>query len=368
MNERLKFVDLKNKFMPFAKQFHQDLDRVISSGDFILGKEVRKLEKSIERMTPACHAVGVANCTDGLILGLKAIGISPGDEVITSPMSYLATTSTIALCGGCPVFVDIDETLNIDPMKIEMAITPRTKAISVVHLAGVPAKIKQIVDIGSRHGIPVIEDCAQSFGATLDGKLLGSFGNFGVMSFHPLKTFGTVGDGGLILAKDSQDFKWLVKARNHGHSSREECDFWSLNSRLDEIHAAFLNTLLKYYPNELKRRQQLAGIYRKNLKHIVDFPSIAKNGKPSYNWVMILSDKREDLILHLKEQGVETKIHYSKLIPDLLAASDGCRIHGHIDNARRQVDRILSLPTAEHISNDNAHFICKQIIDFYQSN
>jgi dTDP-4-amino-4,6-dideoxygalactose transaminase len=359
---QIRFVDLGAKYAHHVAQFHRDLDRVLTSGWFILGGEGERLEERVKRFTGAEHAIGVGNGTDALILSLKAMGIGPGDEVITTPMSYLATTSTIALCGATAVFVDVDDTLNLDPEQIEAAITERTRAVSVVHLAGIPARIEEIVKVAARHGLAVIEDCAQAFGAALDGRAVGTYGRFGAVSFHPLKNLGTLGDGGLVLAQRTEDAQWLGQARNHGHSSRDECDFWSVNSRLDDLHAAFLNTLLEYHPAELRRRRRLAEIYRDALADIVDFPTVLPLAEPSYNWVMILCDRREELMAYLGDRGVDTRVHYPILIPDLKAASAACRTFGSIANARMQAQRILSLPTAEHVSESDAVYVCEQIL------
>lgn len=366
MNRRfLPFVDLAAKQARFAARYHEDLTRVLASGNYILGREVADFEDSVARFTGAAHAIGLANGTDALVLGLKAIGVGMGDEVITTPMSYLASTSSIALCGATAVFVDIDDSLNIDPDRIEDAITKRTRAISVVHLAGIPARMDSIVAIADRHGLPVIEDCAQSFGAVYKGKFAGTHGRFGAISFHPLKNLGTLGDGGMILARDARDAAWLRQARNHGHRSREECDFWTLNSRLDELHAAFLRTQLEAYPQELSRRRRLAGIYRSRLAGVVEFPRLPEGSLPSYNWIMILAERRESLIAHLTGQGIETKIHYPMLIPSLKAAAVNCRAHAPIPNAERLVDLILSLPAAEHVTEDDVRETCDYIRKFY---
>lgn len=361
----INFIDLAAKYQAFAAQFHQDLDRVLTSGSYILGTEVAQLENSIMDFARADHAVAVANGTDALMLSLKAVGVRHGDEVITTPMSYLATTSSIALCGANAVFVDVDPSLNLDPEGIEDAITERTRAISVVHLAGIPAQIERIVAIGDRHGLPVIEDCAQSFGALSGDRFTGTFGRFGTLSFHPLKNLGTLGDGGMILSQREEDANWMRQARNHGHRGRDECDFWTINSRLDELHAAFLSSMLKRYPEELDRRRRLANIYRTELGSVVEFPFLSETSLPSYNWIMILVDRRDELVIHLNKHGIEVKIHYPTLIPDLKAASQNCRIHGNMANARSMVQRILSVPMAEHITEADAHEVCDRIKDFY---
>lgn len=361
----IPFIDLEVKFSKLSAQFHEDLTRVLLSGSYILGPEVARLEKLIIKYTGSNQALAVANGTDALILSLKAAGVGHGDEVITSPMSYLATTSSIALCGATAVFTDVDASLNLDPDKIEAAITERTRAISVVHLAGIPAQIERIAEIAKRHDLILIEDCAQSFGASLHGKCVGTFGRFGTLSFHPLKNLGTLGDGGLILMQSPEDFSWIAQARNHGHQGRDECDFWSINSRLDELHAAFLSTILTHYDEELNRRKKLANIYRSELKNIVGFPHLQPGSSPSYNWVMLLVEQREELIAYLASFGIEVKIHYPKLIPELRAARMNCREHGGLMNARRMVDLILSVPMAEHVTETDVRFVCDRIKAFF---
>lgn len=363
--KKIQFVDLALKYRPFAEQLHRDLDRVLSSGTYILGAEVERLEEAIKSFAKVEHAVAVANCTDALMLSLKAAGVAAGDEVITTPMSYLATTSSIALCGANAVFVDVDSCMNLDPDCIEDAITERTRAISVVHLAGIPAQIERIVDIADRHGLSVIEDCAQSFGALCGGRFTGTFGRFGAVSFHPLKSLGTLGDGGMILTQRIEDSNWMYQARNHGHRGRDECNYWSINSRLDELHAAFLSSMLQSYPEELDRRRRLAKIYRTELDGVVSFPFVRETSLPSYNFIMILVDRRAELIAYLDNYGIEVKIHYPVLIPDLVAAEQNCRIHGGIANARSMVERILSVPMAEHISEVDARLVCDRIKAFY---
>ncbi len=363
--KKITFIDLVSKYKPFVEQFHKDLDRVLASGTFILGQEVLRFEESIKHSTKTAGAIGVGNGTDALILCLKAMNIGPRDEVITTSMSYLATASSIALVGATAVCVDIDNSLNLDPDKIEAAITPQTRAILVVHLSGIPADVDQIMKIASRHGLPVIEDCAQAFGAEISGQAVGTFGRLGTISFHPLKNLGTLGDGGIILAQREEDIRWLEQARNHGHKNRDECDFWSINSRLDELHAAFLNTMLEYYPEEVKRRQRLADIYKLELKGVVKFPLVPPGAKPSFNWIMMLVDQREELVKFLAEQGTELKIHYPCLMPDLKSAVKNCRVHGSLKNSRNMVKKIISVPAAEHISESDVRYICEQIKNFY---
>lgn len=363
----LPFVDLAAKQARFAARYAEDLRRVIDSGFFILGKEVEAFEQAAAKYSGAAHAIGVANGTDALVLPMTRMGIGAGDEVVTTPMTYLATVSSIALCGATAVFADVDESLNLDADSVERAITPKTKAISVVHLAGIPARMDRLMAVAKKHDLEVIEDCAQSFGAAFQGKQTGTFGRFGAISFHPLKNLGALGDGGMVLARDTADDAWLRQARNHGHKSRDECDFWTVNSRLDELQAAFLRTQIEHYPEELARRRKLAGIYRTELAGVVEFPKLADGAEPSYNWIMILAERREHLVAHLLDNGIETKVHYPHLVPTLKAAAKNCREGTPYPNAKRQVDRILSLPSAEHVTETDVARVCDLLRAFYKA-
>jgi len=298
-------------------------------------------------------------------LSLKALHIGQGDEVITTPMSYLASTSSIALAGATAVFADVDESLNISTSAIEEAITPKTKAILVVHLAGLPADMNNIMKLALKYELAVIEDCAQSFGALYDGVPVGSLGDIATVSFHPLKNLGAIGDGGAIFLDNTEQNDWLNQARNHGHSSRDECEFWSINSRLDSLQARFISSQLSNYQDELNRRRTLAAIYYRELKGIVSFPQIHQDCVPSYNWFMILADNREALVAHLAKCAIETKIHYPKLISQLKSASENTCIVNDLSNAQHKLELILSLPNSEHISEDDVLLICREIQSFY---
>ncbi len=365
-NRHIQFINLQARHKTFVDNYHAVLSKQLKSGNFIMGDVLSKFEKSIANYMGVKHVIGVANGTDALTLPMKYHGIGSGDEVITSPMSYLATTSSIALCNAQAVFIDIDQSLNLDPAKIEAAITNKTKAIMLVHLSGLPAEVEKIRQIANQNNLLLIEDCAQSIGATFNSKKVGSFGHFAGVSFHPLKNLGGLGDGGAIMTSCDKTEKWLRMARNHGHSSRDDCDFWSINSRLDALQAGFLQIQLEKYDDVLNHRRNLAGLYRDELNDFIEFPELWHDGEASYNWIMILAENRSNLVHYLSKSGIETKIHYPILIPDLKAAKHNCRIADEIPKARHYVDRILSLPNGEHITNNDVSYICKQIKQFYR--
>jgi dTDP-4-amino-4,6-dideoxygalactose transaminase len=365
MNKVIKFVDLPHKYSKFKERFHSDLDDVLNSGQIILGENVELLEQTLANIQNVNSVVTVGNGTDALVLSLRALGIGPGDIVLTTPMSYLASSSSIALVGATIRFVDVDMSLNICPNSFRNSICPDTKAILLVHLAGIPADLKNILNIAKINHIPVIEDCAQAFGAEYLDRKVGGFGDIATLSFHPLKNLGCIGDGGAIFINDKKISSWLKQARNHGHSSRDECEFWSVNSRLDALQAKFILSQLDGYDGELARRRMLASIYYEQLGDIIDFPMVHPNSLPSYNWFMILTDQRDELFSFLVENNIETKIHYPKLISELKAAGKGTDSHSTFSNATRQTKRILSLPNAEHITESDVLYICNVIREFY---
>jgi len=362
---KVPFINLNSRYQQYRKPFHQVLDEIIDSSQFILGQSLSRFENNLSKYIGTKYSVGVGNGTDALILGLKSLGIGPGDEVITTPMSYLASTSSIYLTGAEAKFVDIGDDLNIDPIKVEYAISNKTKAILVVHLAGIPAKMERIKSIADANDLKLIEDCAQSIGAQIDDKFVGSYGDVSAISFHPTKNLGALGDGGIILTNNEDCYEWLKKARNHGHSSRDQCEFWSMNSRLDNIQAEFLDIMLKDLPKSLDQRRSQANLYKKLLKNTVNFPIISNGLKPTYNFFMILVDRRDDLIDWLQKLGVESKIHYPIPIHEMNACS--YNINSRIDLCRTVEDtsRILSLPIGPHVSDSQINFVCEKIIEFY---
>ena len=366
MIKKVSFLDLPTKFKQFKEDFHNDLDDLLNSGNFILGDAVQDLELRLAKYLGVNESIGVGNGTDALFLILRYYGIAKGDHVITTPMSYLASSSSIALNGATPIFSDVDASLNLCPLSIERNITAKTKAILVVHLAGNPANMVEIRRVADKYNLIIIEDCAQSFGAKLGDKYTGAYGNASAVSFHPLKNIGGLGDGGAVFTSDAKLSNWLRKARNHGHISRNDCEFWSVNSRLDALQAKFLQTQLKVYHLELNRRRKLADRYFKGLTKKLRFPALHKEAIPSFNWFVVLCDKREQLCRYLESQGIETKIHYPNLITQLTAAQAMSVEDTQIPNAVNYTKQILSLPIAEHITEADVDYVISKVNDFYR--
>lgn len=356
------FVDLKSRFAPWRTAFHEALDRVLDHGQMILGTEVEAFEQAVASFAGCRHAIAVANGTDALTLILRANRIGPGDEVITTPMSYLASTSSIVLAGATPVFADVGDDLNLDPDAVAARITPRTRAIQLVHLAGIPAQVDRYADLARGHDLILIEDCAQAFGARIGGRTVGSLGDFGAVSFHPLKNLGTLGDAGMILTDDDVAAAWLNKARNHGHSGRDQCEFWSVNSRLDALQAAFLAAMLPGLPAFFEYRRRQADRYRAGLAGCVGFPEIAPGSEPTFNMFMILVEGRDALKEYLAQQGIETRVHYPLPIHRLQAATE--LAPASLPRAEHFSQRILSLPIGAHLTDEQLDFVIDRIVNF----
>jgi len=362
---KVPFINLNSRYDQYKEPFHKVLDEIIDNSQFILGQSLNKFENNLSEYIGTKYSVGVGNGTDALILGLKSLGIGQGDEVITTPMSYLASTSAIYLAGAEAKFVDIGDDLNLDPIKVENAINNKTKAILVVHLAGVPAKMSQLKTIADKNGLKLIEDCAQSIGAQIDDRFVGSFGDISAISFHPTKNLGALGDGGIVLTNHQESYDWLKKARNHGHSSRDQCEFWSMNSRLDNMQAAFLDIMLKDLPKSLNQRRSQADRYKKLLDNMVTFPEISQNLKPTFNFFMILADRRDDLMDWLQKQGIDSKIHYPIPIHQMDACSLYINSKNDLSKAIENTSKILSLPIGPHIDDSQIDYVCKKIKEFY---
>jgi len=367
MNNDLKipYVDFVRQHEFIRKDLHKALDRILDTGQFILGDEVENFENEFASYIGTKYAIGVGSGTDALYLSMKALGIGEGDEVITAPNSYLASASSIALLGAKPVFIDIDTSMNIDPELIENAISDKTRAIMPVHLTGRPANISRLQEVASHFKLPIIEDAAQAAGAEYNGQKVGSFGLFGCFSLHPLKNLSALGDGGIITTNNSSYADWLRRARNHGHPSRDKCDFWSHNMRLDSLQAAFLREKLKFLDKVIEKRNEYANLYHEYLKDLVVIPKSEKSKKNAYHTYIIQTDKRDSLKQFLENSGIDTKIHYPTPIPYLEAAKYLNIKYGSFPNAENQANSILSLPIAEYLSTRDIQMVIQKIKDFF---
>lgn len=307
----IPMVDLKKQFSDIKEEIFESLAGVFESTQFILGPKVKEFETMVAKYHNVNDSIGVASGTDALHLSLKALGIGKGDEVITTPFTFFATTEAILYLEAKPVYVDIDiNTFNIDTTKIEEKITKKTKAIVPVHMFGQPADMGVIMDIAKRHGLKVVEDCAQAFGADIKGKKAGSFGDTGCYSFYPSKNLGGIGDGGLITLNDMAVATEIRKLRNHGAVGPYLHGTVGFNSRLDEIQAVVLLIKLKRIDiyNELRRKK--AALYTKLLKDKVQCPRELEGYYHVYHQYTIISPKRDLIQRTLKDNGISSTVYY----------------------------------------------------------
>ncbi|HEV7229767.1 MAG TPA: DegT/DnrJ/EryC1/StrS family aminotransferase [Bacteroidia bacterium] len=362
------YINLGLQHKDIKQNILQSISVLLDSGQFILGEESQKFEKSFAQLAGTKYALGVANGTDALFLSLMALGIGKGDEVITAPNSFLASASSIAIAGATPVFADVRDDFNLDPEKVLAAITPRTKAIIAVHLTGRPAPMDELLEIAKKHKLHIIEDCAQAVSATYKGKPVGSIGTTGCFSLHPLKNLAACGDGGVITTNDDKLFEFLNKARNHGLKNRDECAFWSYNSRLDNLQAAVLNVKLKELKKWTARRREIAGIYQQKLKGLpIILPVDKAHESAVYHTFIIQTDRRDELKNFLAEHGIDTKIHYPVAIHMQEAAAELGYKTGSFPVTEKQTRTILSLPVFAELSNEQVNYVADTIIKFYQN-
>ena len=360
------YINLALQHQRLRKEIVGAIEKVLDSGGFILGSEVESFEKQFAKYCHAKYAVGISNGTDALILALKALNICAGDEVITAPNSFLASTSSIALVGAKPVFVDVRPDYNLNPELLEKAITEKTKAILPIHLTGRPADMDAIIEIAEKCDLAVIEDCAQAVGAEYKSKRVGSFGNIGCFSLHPLKNLNACGDGGVITTNDHDLYEWLLKARNHGLRSRDECEFWGYNARLDAIQAAILNVKLKYLDEWTSQRRKTAVFYREKLEDVVEIPVERPHEFCVYHTFIIQADRRDELQRHLANHGIDSKVHY----PIPIHLQDAARSLGYATGdfpvTEELSRRILSLPIYPELTVTQKEVVVKTIRGFYE--
>lgn len=327
-------------------EFMEAFAGVLRSGQFIMGPNVQAFEEEAARYLGVKHAIGVNSGTDALVISLRALGIGPGDEVITTPFTFFATAEAISMVGATPVFVDIDPaTYNIDPNLIEAAITERTKAILPVHLYGQAADMDPIVDIARRYDLKIIEDVAQAMGGRYKGRLLGTIGDAGAFSFFPTKTLGGVGDGGLIATNDDGVAEIARMLRNHGSERKFYNEMLGYNSRLDEVQAAILRIKLRYLDEANERRRAVAARYHELLAGIpgIEPPSETKDAYHVYHQytIRIKRARRDDVHQAMKEHGVATMIYYPVPIHKLPVYQG---VPFNLPQAELAAEQVLSLP------------------------
>ncbi len=362
---KIAMVDLKKQYESIKDEINKAVLDVLDSTQFVLGKPVSEFECSCAGYLNAKFTAACANGTDALQIAMMALGIKPGDEVITTPFTFVATAETIAIIGATPVYVDIDErTYNIDPSKIEAAITPKTKAIIPVHLYGQAADIDAILEIARKHNLYVIEDTAQAFGTEYKGKKVGALGTVGTTSFFPSKNLGAYGDGGMMFTNDEELYHKLKMIANHGSKIRYVHEVLGLNSRLDTIQAAILNVKLKYIDQWNNARAKNAGLYRKYLADAnVVLPFVAEYSNHIYHQFSIRVNDRNGLQNHLNAKGIPNAIHYA--IPlNLQPAFKELSPKAEVPVAEKVANSIISLPMFPELKEEEIEYISNIIIEF----
>lgn len=342
------------------------ITKTLHSGRYILGEQVTKFEEEFANYVGAQYGIGVASGTDALFLSLRACNIGPRDEVITVSHTAVATVAAIDHTGAIPVLVDISvDTFNIDPEKIQQAITPRTKAIIVVHLYGLPADMDQIMTIAKKYGLFIIEDCAQAHGARYKGKRVGSFGDLGCFSFYPTKNLGALGDGGMVVTKSPDLAEKVRLLREYGWKKRYISEISGYNSRLDEIQAAILRLKLRTLDEDNAQRRIIAHKYLSLIQSdSVVVPQIPKDSESVFHLFVIRTKLRDALQHYLLDKEVQTLIHYPVPIHLQPAYEKKCIIPVPLVNTENVASEVLSLPIYPELSLDDVDCVIDAIAKF----
>ena len=357
----IPMVDLKTQYHDLKAEIDAAVLDAIESTQFILGPNVQAFEQEAAAYLGAPHAVACASGTDALHLAVVAAGIGPGDEVITSPFTFIATAEAICYTGATPVFVDIDpQTFNIDPALIEAAITPRTKAIIPVHIFGQPADMAAIKAICERHNLLLIEDCAQSFGAATGGAMTGSIGSLGCFSFFPSKNLGCYGDGGLITCATAELADEIKVLRNHGSRVRYHHSVIGYNSRLDDIQAAILRVKLKRIDQFNTGRRRVARLYSELLKDVVTVPFEDGKGVHVFHQYTLLADRREQVMARLGEQQIASAVYYPIPLHKQDVFSAACA-GLNLPVAEAVASRCMSLPIYPEMPEEGVRLVAEAV-------
>jgi dTDP-4-amino-4,6-dideoxygalactose transaminase len=371
MSEQMQvpLLDLKAQYRTIRDEIRTAVDKVLESQYFINGPEVKQLEDAVAAYSACKKAVGVSSGTDALLCSLMALGIGAGDEVITTPYTFFATAGSIWRTGAKPVFVDIEaDTYNIAPQNIKKAITPRTKALIPVHLYGQCAEMDPILELAAKYQLFVIEDAAQSIGATYKGRRAGAMGTAGCLSFFPSKNLGGLGDGGMILANDEQLGERLAVFRQHGSKPKYYHKFVGGNFRLDTLQAAALLVKLKHLDAWSEKRRQNAKQYNELFKDCaaVTTPVIRPYNVSIYNqYVIRVGSHRDELIKFLQANGIGTEIYYPLSMHDQECFSSLGHKPGDFPESEKAARETLALPVYPELTEEQIRYVAGKVIDFF---
>jgi len=357
----IPFVNLSLQYEKYREEILDKVDEISRSGQYIGGEEVLKFEKNLAQVTGSEFVIAVGNGTDALSLILKSYNIGKGDEVITAPNSFIASAGAIADVGATPVFCDVGTDYNLDPNKLELSITSRTKAIIPVHLTGNPVAMDEINGIAKKYNLIVIEDAAQAIGARYKGNKVGSLGHAAAFSLHPLKNLHLMGDAGFISTNDENLYNHIKQRQNHGLKNRDESQFWGQNSRIDALQAAIGNIKIRDFDAITQRFCDIGAYYQSMLSAHVQCPVIASHNKPVYHNFVIQSRNRNCLMESLSKSGVATKIHYPMPLHLMESAKGLGYALGDFPVAEQQSEQILSLPIYPELTDTQVEYVVEQV-------
>lgn len=360
----IPFIDLKTQYETYKDEINKEVLGVMASTQFIGGPQLDKLEENLTQFTGAKHAIACSSGTDALLLALMALDVKPGDEIITTPFTFIATAEVIALLGAVPVFIDICEVnYNLDHSDMERLITSKTKAIMPVSLYGQTCNMNAINEIANKYNIPVIEDACQSFGAEYESKKSGNLSTIGCTSFFPSKPLGCYGDGGAIFCNDDALAAKVRSLLNHGQGKRYEHQYIGINGRMDALQAAILNVKFKHFPDEIAKRVEIGGRYTELLKDNVEAkPPFVMEGRTSvYAQYSVLCKDRETLVKKLTAAGIPTAVHY----PIPLHLQEAFAYLGYKEGdfpvSERVGKSIMSLPMSPFLTQEQQDLIVSAI-------
>lgn len=365
---KIKYSYLEDQFQDH-KDIFKTLDELIKIGDYTLGKPVQEFEQRFAKLIGTEYAIGVNSGTDALFLSLKAIGVGSGDEVITTPNTFIATVGAIVAAGAKPVFVDVLDDYTINPELIEEAITSRTKALMPVHYAGHPADMPSIMKIAENQWIPVVEDSCQAITAAINSKNVGTYGVTGSFSLHPLKNLNVWGDGGVVVTNSEEIRDRLILLRNHGLKNRDEAELFGYNSRLDSLQAVVGNYLIKKIDEITETRIKWARKFDSSLSELRDFITIPKrhpHKRYVFHLYMIMVKDRDRLLYYLIENGIEAKVHYPIPLHLQPAATNLGYKKGTFPVTEFQCNSIITLPVHQHLDEDQIDYVIEKIKEFYR--
>ncbi len=359
----IPFVDLKSQYLSLKPEFDEAILKVVSETAFISGRYAKAFEEAFAEYLGVKHCVAVANGTDALEIGLKAIGIGAGDEVLVPANTFFATSEAVGNIGATPVFVDIDAKFyNLDPAKIEEKITPRTKAIIPVHLYGLPAEMDEIMSLARKYNLKVLEDCAQAHGATYKGKTVGGFGDVATFSFYPSKNLGAFGDAGAIVTNSGETAEKARLIANHGQIAKNRHSLTGRNSRLDGIQAAVLSVKLPHLESWLEARRQNAALYDEILSDSgLQIPAAPEYSRHTYHLYVVQVPNRDEVQQKLSDESIETGTHYPIALPFLEAYADSNYQLSDYPVAHAQMGKILSLPMYAELTPEMIEKVCRSL-------